>query len=338
MRAVHVTPSFLPHLGGVETHVSRVCQELAQLGHENVVVTGSHDQRLPQLEQLTGVMVHRLPHDVGQGKWALWRAIMRLRPLFAQADIVQVHDVWWWLLPLYPLIARKLFTTFHGWEGRYPVRVSAQLHRWLAAITSVKIMHVGDWIQEFYWDQPDCVTYGGVDAVRIARAPQTKAKKIVPLAFVGRLTPENNIAEYLKLIAQLRAGGLQCSMTWIGDGPLREQCQRTGRVTGMTKNVPHLLRGLPIVFANSYLSILQAQAAGAVVCAFYTNRLKQRYLETFPGASALCMSQNPAELAERVRALLANPSELERQRQVAAQFAREQTWRRVAEGYLQLWK
>ena len=60
MRIVQVSPWFLPHLGGVESHVYSLSSELVRRGHEVEVLTSKHRKDVPEREMMNGFAVTRL--------------------------------------------------------------------------------------------------------------------------------------------------------------------------------------------------------------------------------------------------------------------------------------
>jgi len=335
MKILHIARLYAPHIGGVETHVAAINQQLLS-SNQVTVVTEQFDQNQPLSEEINGVKVIRLPHHSVNKKRKTWQWIWSQRHIFLQANIVHVHDIFWWLLPILPLIEHKVFTTFHGWETQYPVRWQAKLHRWLCAQFSVGTIHVGDWIKEFYWDKPNFVTYGGVSPSDLVLKP-TKWDRSLEIVFLGRLSPENEVVMYCQLLTQLRELGIKHSIVWVGDGELRGVCEEYGTVTGFTDPLPYLSKA-GIVFANSYLSILQAQSLGKVVVSLYSHALKQRYLETFPGSSEMVIASNPEDAVEKIRKFIEDPSKIDTQSSSTRRFARTQNWEKVADLYQRLWK
>jgi len=71
--------------------------------------------------------------------------------LIQEADIVHCHDVFFWYLPfrfLYP--KKKVFTTFHGWEGIFPPKWQAKVIRNISEKLSFGNICVGDFIRKWY--------------------------------------------------------------------------------------------------------------------------------------------------------------------------------------------
>lgn len=247
MTILFFTRLFHPHIGGVERHVERVSQELIKLGHEVIVVTEQYQQKLKEVEKRKSIKVYRIP--VGgvsekAKKWHIWRWLWQHRSLISQADIIHVHDVFFWYLPFRFLFPQKpVFITLHGYETKFPPATSAIFQKRLAAkLTSANIC-VGDYIGKWYGIKPTLVTYGATDQKRL---PLPKKPHVLVL---GRPSKDNNIQE------------------------VRQALKRVKHIP-----VTHSLKTASIVIASSYLSILEALAAGRPVISLYSNPLKRDYL------------------------------------------------------------
>lgn len=91
MRIVQVSPWFAPHLGGVESHVRSLSQELAARGHEVTVLTSRHDPSLPRAQDVDGFRVIRVkPSFIVMRTPIVPRMRASLRDL--PADIVHAHS------------------------------------------------------------------------------------------------------------------------------------------------------------------------------------------------------------------------------------------------------
>lgn len=238
---------FWPHIGGVEKHVERVSQELIKLGHEVTVVTEQYQLKLKKAEKHKGIKIYRIPiRDVSEKakKWRIWRWLWQHRDLIQAADIVHVHDVFFWYLPFRLLFPKKkVFITFHGYETRFPPATSAIWQKRLAARLTAANICVGDYIGKWYGIKPTLVTYGATDQKKL---PLPKKPHVLVL---GRRSRDNNIQE------------------------VRQALKRV-------KHIPttHSLRQASVVIASSYLSMLEALAAGRPVISLYSNPLKRDYL------------------------------------------------------------
>jgi glycosyltransferase involved in cell wall biosynthesis len=112
-----VTPRYLPHMGGVESHVHEVARRLARRGVELTVLTTEPGGRLPAREESEGVTIRRVPawpsnkdYYVAPG---LYRAIVQ-----GGWDIVHVQSYHTLVAPLAMWAALRArvpyVVTFHG--------------------------------------------------------------------------------------------------------------------------------------------------------------------------------------------------------------------------------
>jgi glycosyltransferase involved in cell wall biosynthesis len=338
VRIVFLAPSYSPKLGGVEIHAQNVAELLVQRGHVVSVLTLAHGSQLPENEKINGVAVRR---SHSGGKLAMWKFIGRNFSLLWQADIIHVHDVMWWLAPWLPLLFwKRIHLTHHGWEGTYPIPLKNRLQRWVWAHCARTLTHVGAWIKEYYWETPDFVTYGAVEGPALQKKTDGAVQKneAVHIVFLGRLEPENDIEKYVALAKLLKQQSPELKITWVGDGVLRSECAKVGKVTGWVSDTTSYLESATLVWASSYLSILQAQAMGKVVCAAYTPGLKRRYLETFPGFQWMIAGFEDESLSKQILDLLEHPRQRQTRAEPAQAWAQKQTWGKLVDQYLILWK
>ncbi len=331
---IHLARLFSPHVGGVETHVREIAKIQVKRGFAVTVITEQHQADLPLQETIGGIKIIRIPQQFVGKKLPIWRWMWRYRNLLAGAARIQVHDVFWWLLPVFFLLSGEIITTFHGWETNFPVRITAKLQRWIYAQKSGRTVHVGTWIRDFYWDKPDAVTYGGVrkEFLRVGELRRQKNQKL-QLVFFGRLAEDNGVNEYCRVLSILRKKGIKFAITWIGEGPLMETCREYGRILGSVRNpIPFLIKA-DIVFSSSYLSMMEAQALGKVVAAVYQNSLKEAYLRSYPGAFAIFLAGNSESLAEKIIDVTDNHQKMMALAEKSRHFARSQTWEKVADMY-----
>ncbi len=337
MTTLHLTKYYSPHIGGVEKHVAELLHNLPVKNWRKIVITLQHDDKLPDYEVVDGVEIYRLADSRDTDKIKTWIAVGRLWRLFRQADVIHVHDVFWWLLPLYVFFAQKVYITFHGWEGQYPVDWKAKLQRFIYSQLSQARVHIGDYIQEFYWDRPTMVLYGGVK-----KSPKPVVKKINPaklnIVFLGRLTQENDIAGYCQLLKKLRSNKIKYQMTWVGDGPWAKDCQKYGTVTGWVNNTDRYVVDSDLVLANSYLSMFEAQSAGKVVVSLFSHQLKKRYLETYPAVNSLIYGSNPDNLTDQIIDLISDKKLFTKLQLQSMKVAKSYSWSKLTNQYLKLWQ
>ncbi len=334
MKIVFCTPRFWPNTGGVETHVLSISKVLIAGGHTVSVVTVQTHPSQKLSEKYEGIEVYRMP-VAEHSKVSVWKWIFLHAQLFCTADVVHAHDVAWWLAPLWICIAHKYYTTFHGWEGKFPVPPAHKVHRFIAAQASLQTIHIGDYIQKFYWDTPSLVLYGGVELPK--KLPARASENVPHIVFLGRLERENDISEYCALFTHIQAHIPTCSITWVGDGSLRSECEKVGRVTGMVSNPGEYMVNADIVCAASYLSLFEALAQGKEVIALATSDLKKEYVRSFPLAEFLITGSDTAAVLERAVAVLKRPGKARKDAVELRMELQNYTWRRVAEQYLKLW-
>jgi len=278
---------------------------------------------LAAAQYLGRLKIVRLPAT--DKKLKQWLSLWTLRNVLAQADIIHCHAIFWWYWPFKFLWPKKpVYTTFHGWEGIYPVPIKNILMHRLAEKLSCGSLAVGDYLTKWYGQRPDIVTYGaaGLTLALTARSkPSLINNRIV---FIGRLDEVNSIKLYLAAIKKLKAKQ-KFTVIFVGDGPYRCQAEKLGRVTGMVKTITPYLIKPAYIFASSYLSIWEALRYGRRIFALYNNPVKKDYLQCFPAAQSINIAGSVEELIKQfyqpkpVKAVIPG-------------------WQKVAESYLRLWQ
>lgn len=337
-KIAHIAPLFTPHKGGVETHVAQLAHVFSAKGYDQVVITAQHDASLPLQERIDGVMVHRIPTRSLETKLGVWLWMMNNADVLKKQDIVHVHDVFWWIMPLYPSLRAQVHTTFHGWETQFPIPWRNKLHRLIVAWLSRATIHVGGWIQDFYWDTPTAVIYGGTQVRRATtekKLPSSATKKL-HIVFIGRLSADNQIKQYSAALKTLTQRGIDVDVTWVGDGDLADVARSHGVVTGMVDNPSDYVAQADIVFSSSYLSMLEALSCDKIVCSVYDTALKKAYIEYFPGEKYLLHAGDGQQLAEKI--MLQLQEGLQKKSRAAGVWARQQTWQKVADTYEKIWQ
>jgi glycosyltransferase involved in cell wall biosynthesis len=330
-----LTSSYLPRSGGVERHVRFVVRELRQRGIEARIATPRWDDAWPSREEVDGTEVTRLSlrGRAGRGE---------LAPLVQWATLVHAHDAYPFLKYYLPVRLTRpglpAFVTFHGYEG-YPIPFEAKvLRRPVLWLTRGSIC-AGAFIPKWYRFRCDHITHGGVDAP--AERPATGEGAL----FVGRLEPDTGFLGYLEAVRLLKeAHGIDLPLGVCGSGSLRKQGETFARQHGLAVDfhgpVGDTMRYLSrarFACVSGLLGMLEAMAAGAIVLALYDNPLKEDYLRLFPGAEHSVIGASPADLAERAARLARSPGRIATMAAQAFEFARTQTWARVADLYVQLW-
>jgi glycosyltransferase involved in cell wall biosynthesis len=148
IRILFVARRAYPQIGGVEKHISKVSQELKKLGYK-VDVISETNIKYPKVKFL--------------GLLFIWLWVVGNLDTFKKYDIIHAHDVTIWLLPLKVFLPSKpIYSTFHGWEGKYPIPVKNKLIRKISTMISKRNICVGKFIERWYGIKADQIIYGGV--------------------------------------------------------------------------------------------------------------------------------------------------------------------------------
>ena len=336
MKILFLARRFYPDIGGVEKHVLEVSKRLVEKGH-NVTIISENYHSIDQSDtqyikskqpvkpvrndhfEIEKIKVLRI--NCGRDDWfkkfRIWSGMLGIIREIRDADVVHCHDVFFWYLPfrfLFP--EKKVFTTFHGYEG-FPVKKKEIVIRKISEFLSHGTICVGSFIKKWYKANPDYIIYGGVDFSR-------KIKKInAPKAiFFGRLEDKTGVRTYLKAAAVIKARIPNFSLEVVNNDPI------------VTK---HLLE-FRYAFVSGYLSILESLAAQKMVFAVYDNPLKKDYLEMTPFRSFINICQNPKELASKVQYFYTNKKVEQKQVERGYKWVKSQTWDKVVDTYLKLWQ
>jgi len=167
MKILFFCRRFWPLIGGVEKHVFKVSQKLIEKGHKITVITewGKGDGEFEEFEEYEGIKIYRIKITTNENlkKFQIWKWLWRNRKLINEADIVHCHDLFYWFLPfkfLYP--RKKVFTTFHGYEGSQPPKLNQILSHKMAGWLSNESIAIGDFHQKWYRVKSKIVSYGAV--------------------------------------------------------------------------------------------------------------------------------------------------------------------------------
>lgn len=344
MTILFFTRLFYPHIGGVEKHVFEVGKRLVLRGYKVIVVTeeiGEDIQETPLKKTNTagGMTILRIPLRK-QGwfkKFFIWLWFLRNRKLIESADIIHAHDVFFWFLPFKVFYPEKpVFTTFHGHEGKYPPSQKAKIVRKISEVLSRGTICIGDYIRKWYDARPDFVSYGGVDSVESETEKHPSKKK--KILFVGRLDKDMGVLVYLEALKILKSLGIDFEFEACGDGVYRKYLEAFGIVHGYVLNTAQYVREADIIFASSYLSILEGLFHKRAVFSVHENPLKEDYLKLAPFSQFIQIHNNPHRLADGIESYFLHPEESDGIVEEGYRFAREQTWDAAVEMYLKLWK
>lgn len=336
MRVLFLSPYFFPHIGGVEKHALEVARKLAEKGIDVRVITQKTSFSEKEEININGIKVYRIwpGRDDWFRKFRIWKALWKKRKLISKADLVHAHDVFYWYMPfrvIFPL--KKIFVTFHGFEGKFPVSKKAIMVRRISEELSFGNICVGDYIKKWYGTKPSLVTYGGVEISKTKRNKIKKINKKLRILFIGRLDPDTGISIYLKALQALKENGVDYELNVCGDGILKKQIGKLGKLNGFVKDLNSYLANADVVLTSSYLSILESILMGKPVFSAFDNPLKKDYLEMAPFSKFIVIESNPDKMALKIQ----NYSRIANNK-LAVEWAKKQTWDKLANSYLKLFK
>jgi glycosyltransferase involved in cell wall biosynthesis len=332
MNILFITKFYQPHVGGVEKHVALLTEELIKRGHRVRVITEQFDDTLALKETTNDVQVHRIPYPALHTKLGVWRFMREHRKQVDKADVVHVHDVYWWLYSMPIAFRKKVFITFHGYEHD-PPRTQEIIQRRIINTLSAGSIGVGAFIEEAFGTKLDVIVYGAANS---KPSPLPHHKKVV---FIGRLEEDTGIREYLELMKLL---GNDFSLDIYGHGALKNEIVQLIKDTsyrskycGISMNSSRVIEKAHDVFSSQYLTILEAMQTGRIVWALGDTPLKQAYLKCHPLYEAMLVGKN----AEELRKTFENSKRFFQEKIFRAQvWAVTQTPALLADRYLELWK
>lgn len=331
MTIVFLCPNFYPHIGGVEKHALEVAKRLSKKGYKIIVITeGDKSEKF----NIGKIEVNRF--YFGEKGWfkkfKIWKKLLQKRKIIEKADIVHAHDVFFWYMPfrfLYP--RKKIFTTFHGYETKFPVSSKAIFIRKLSERLSFGNICVGDFIKKWYGTKANFITYGAPDN-KIKNKLNFKRKAKIKILFVGRIEEDTGVKIYAEALNLLEKSKLQFEA--CGDGSLRNELIKFGKVRGFVNDINFYILKSDIIFASSYLSIVEALSLGKPVISVYGNPIKKDYLEMSPFAKWITITKSPKILASNVESSWRKPDI--RNIELAKSWAENQSWNKVTNLYLNL--
>lgn len=323
-----------PHVGGVEKHLAKLCATLPSNTYTCTVLTEQYQPGLPLDEVIDGVKILRIPFPATQTKLKLWSWIWAHRQLFWQADIIHIHDVFWWMLWLSPWLKSKTAITFHGYEGSEAPKWNQRLWHQMAALMTRGSIGIGGFHPKWYRVKPDVVSFGAVDPVS-KKQPTPKPNTII---FLGRLAEDTGIMIYLAGLRLALADNPHWQLDVYGEGPQLAKAKKYvakhslpvtfyGFVAGAADQLPKY----QVAFISRHLAILEGLSVNTPIVAQYNNQIKRDYLELSPFKDWISIVGSASEVAT---ALNSNPLPPK----TAQTWAQAQTWSKMADNYQTVWE
>jgi glycosyltransferase involved in cell wall biosynthesis len=253
MKLLFLTRKAPPHIGGVEKHIEEVSKVLKRKGH-SIQVISEDDIKYPHIKYLGLIYIWL---------WLFWN-----RKVIENVDIVHCHDVFIWYLPFRFLYPKKpVYTTFHGWEGVWPIPWKNILLKRIASKYSWGSIAVGMYIGKYYGIKPNKILYGGLSHIN-----KVDKKEKSTCVYIGRLEKDTGVLEFIKWLRKKHFR----KVDFVGDGKLRPECKKYGLVHGFKNPTPFLKRA-EICVPGGYLTYIEAKQFGCKIEVFPNNPLKKDY-------------------------------------------------------------
>lgn len=365
IKVVHLARRYAPMIGGVEKHVTELNNELLKRDYKLTVICEQSKPELETFEIVDDVVVCRLPvcsENAGSNfleklkfKLKLWRSLWSLRAVLFSADIIQIHDVFFWIMPFWVFIYKKLHITFHGYKGNNKsYRIQAFWYQLASRLTRSNLC-IGGFHKKWFGISADESSFGAVEFEGLDKSHRPLANSLATnkitqkshfskrkVAFVGRLELDTGISSYLQAWKIIQKTHPKVQLDIYGDGQLMEQSkqfasQNNLRVNfhGFSKNLEKILPAYDLIFTSGYLAIIESLVLGKPVIAYYGTEIKKDYLTLTPFAKWIDTVDSPESIASTTQAFFKNPPV--KKLLQAQKWAQAQTWSALADVYEQLW-
>ena len=343
MKILMITASFFPHQGGVESHVKRVSEELIKMGHEIGVLTPKTDENQKDYEKINEIVIFRYPRK-STLRTFFW--LFKNRNIISGYDIIHCHDftsfVFRYLPFLFIFPSKRVFITFHGFEGKQPIPQNIKTLRKISEKLTKGNICIGEFILKWYGTKTDYISYGAVDNILNHDEKDVEKNSIL---FVGRLEKDTGILEYLKTLKILKERyGFDYCFHVCGDGTLREYIKSYSEKNNLKIHLhgfidpSNIFKKCSFAFVSGYLTILEAMIRKKLVFSIYENEIKKDYLILMPNSKkTMVISSSAEDLAKQMTYHFKNPSLIQKKVEAGYNFAKNQTWEKVANLYLDLW-
>lgn len=282
-------------VGGMETFVARLCDQLQRSHGFDVVCLCPYESQATHALRRIGCVVHvaPLPDE------PVWRGIEYATALVADEgiDVIHAHLTNAHLLGgiVGKLTGTPVMATIHGRDV-----LAADIAMQRLGETHLHVVSHATFYQALSAgvrrDRISCII-NGVDADRFSPGVPSGALHAacgidadVPLiGFIGRLSPEKGPELFVRAAALSLIRRPDAHAVMIGDGPMREPVRKLAaelgidrrlHTVGVRQDIPECLRELSLLVSSSHseatpLAIMEAQATGVPVVATHVGGLPE---------------------------------------------------------------
>jgi len=347
MKILFIAPNYLPHVGGVEKHIDKLVQELLKDKNSVTIVVPKFDNNYMSYEKSNALEIFRVRKKSNKLLNRVHSLFYLLKnfQLIKENNIIHFHDYsTFWNFGLFAyffikLTGKKVYITFHGWEGKIPLKKSVILKRKIIEKLVDANICIGHFIEKWYATKADIVSYGGVDTVLNLEDTEEKY-----LLFIGRLAEDTAIWNYIKTWEMMNNINKNNKFIICGDGVLREELEQyvenkniiNIEFKGFVTDTQEYIKNANLIFTSGYLGILEAFSYKKNVISVYDNALKKDYLMMIPDYDNMMwvVDDTTKNIIKVVEEALNNDDKKE----IAYKYSLKHSWKNLKEDYYKLWK
>ena len=258
MKILVVTPSFHPHVGGLENFTKMLYASLQRYNIEPIILTTGDSHVLARVETIDGMKVHRFAFTLTDQSSLKWLAfvfrmpinLLRIYRLLRTENIYIVHIHFPFYYTIYFILLQrlkkyKLILSFHGsdllkYTSDYKILrfvIGKVCHRSDKIIFNSHYMN--DEFGKIFPHLDTCsgkVIYNGY--IRTDNSYNTKNTVYRPFVLgVGRLVVNKGFTELLHIYANIRQSHPNIDLIIIGDGEARNNLENTIDALGLKDSV-----------------------------------------------------------------------------------------------------
>jgi glycosyltransferase involved in cell wall biosynthesis len=329
MKILFFSRLFHPHIGGIERHLEEVSLKLISKGHEVTILTTKYDERLKDEEIYKNIKVIRFsqPKIKFIGLLYTWYWLIQNRIIIKNYDIVHIHDVFIWYWPFRLLFSKKVFITFHGQWGHYPLSLSDVIQKKIGQKLSSGNICIGEYIPKHYGIKADLINYGATKAEK-----KVGKKDDNRIMYIGRLDKELTLQNVLRVLKSLT----EHEIDFCGDGEMKGECGKVGKVHGFVDPERYYTKA-KYCFASGYLTILESLASKCLTFVVYDHPLKRDYYSLAPFSKFIVIGKDSNDLLKKFRYYENNPEKAKNMIVKGYNWVINQTWDKMTNDYLRLW-
>jgi len=264
-------------LGGGALHVHEMSRLQAAMGHDVTVLTSDHGNReAPRQEERAGYELRRYRQFGRPFGNSLMPGMLRdLRGQATRADLVHAHSHLYFSTNLAAVVARftdtPLVITNHGLHSQSAPMPVQKVYAPIARFTfnsADRVFCYTETDRERLRDRgvtaPVAVVHNGIDCETFT--PDAATGERPRVLFVGRLKESKGVRRILEAFIEIGGGVPTATLTFVGEGPLREALEARTKEAGLSDRVTFTGRldndDLPEIYAASAVFALPSRFEG----------------------------------------------------------------------------